>query len=110
MVTRALLWRAPRCALPAHTVCTLLRPVALPPLALYGAAGAAAAVLLLLLLLSGGPVATAAAAASRRRNSAIGQSAGCAGLSLAQTERWSNQSRNSRPPRASQVFIILGVV
>jgi hypothetical protein len=46
MVTRALLWRAPRCALPAHTVCTLLRPVAMPPLALYGAAGAAAALLL----------------------------------------------------------------
>jgi hypothetical protein len=46
MVTWALLWRAPRCALPAHTVCTLLRPVALPPLALYGAAGAAAALLL----------------------------------------------------------------
>ena len=68
--------------------------------------------LLLLLLLSGGPVATAAAAASRRRNSAIGQSAGCAGLSLAQTERWSNQSRKSRPPpRASQLFIIvLGVM
>jgi len=46
MVTWALLWWAPRCALPAHTVCTLLRPVAMPPLALYGAAGAAAALLL----------------------------------------------------------------
>ena len=59
--------------------------------------------LLLLLLLSGGPVATAAAAASRRRNSAIGQSAGCAGLSLAQTERWSNQSRNSAASGARPV-------
>ena len=33
MVAWALLCRAPRCALPAHPVCALLRPVALLPLA-----------------------------------------------------------------------------
>ena len=46
MVAWALLCSAPRCALPARPVCALLRPVALPPLALCGAAAATAALLL----------------------------------------------------------------